>query len=166
MIKEKTKGKGVWRIKQYRGGKLILDEVIHNTVTTVGFNYMLNAAFTTGSQIGTWFAGLVNNVGFTGELIGDTSASHAGWAEFTGYSESVRQTWPPDAVASAAIQNTTTDMTFTINAGGAIIGMFLISVNTKGGTSGTLWSMCERGAGALTVVNGDVLKISYGYSLV
>lgn len=164
MIKAGNKGVGKFKIEHFREGKLLQEIEIDNSTTIVGLNYLLNTAFNSGTAITTWYAGLVDNSGFSGGSTADTAASHAGWAEFTGYSESVRQTWGSGTASAATITNSVT-MAFSINATGSVNGIFIISSSTKGGTSGTLWNMAPLTTGPLAVVSGDVLSVTYTYSL-
>jgi hypothetical protein len=55
---------------------------------------------------------------------------------------------------------------FNINATATVGGAFLISDNTKGGTTGTLFSAADfQSPGDRTVVSGDTLNITYTLSL-
>lgn len=86
-------------------------------------------------------------------------ASHAGWIENQDYDEAARPTWVEDTPASGIITNTAT-VDFTMNATKTIKGIFINSVNTKGGTLGTLWSTASLPA-TVSVVDDDVLKFIY-----
>lgn len=87
-------------------------------------------------------------------------SSHAGWTELQDYSESVRQTWSKGA-ASGGVMTNGTQMSFTINANGKTAkGLFITTVSTKGGTTGTLLSAGAFSA-AQAVYNGQVLKATY-----
>ena len=135
---------------------------IPNGIVDVGLNDILDVAFHVGSQITAWFIGLVDNSGFSAFADADTMASHAGWNEFTTYSEATRVAWAEDAPASRSITNTTSS-DFSITGTGTIKGIFLISNNTKSGTTGTLWATAAF-ASNVAVVNGDSLKITYTVS--
>jgi len=55
---------------------------------------------------------------------------------------------------------------FTINGTTTVGGAFLTSNNTKGGTTGTLFSASDFTApGDRSVVNGDTLNVLYSFSL-
>lgn len=163
-MNEKNKGRGRFHIKHFRDGKLLKEFDVDNATTTVGLNYLLNTAFNSGTAITAWFCGLVDNSGFTGGATADTMSSHAGWAEFVGYAETVRQTWGSGAATTASVTNSS-PMVFTINASGTVNGIFVSSSNTKSGTAGTLWNMAAIVTTPLPVLSGDVLDVTYTYSI-
>ena len=66
-------------------------------------------------------------------------SSHAGWTEITAYDEGARPAWGPDTAASNKIANST-KASFTMSSAQNAKGLFLASVNTKGGTLGILFS--------------------------
>lgn len=121
-------------------GEQVDEWVFANATTTAGLNSLLNVGFRNTTQITAWYVGLINGSGFGSVSSADTMASHAGWSEYTGYSEGVRQTWSPGAAASGSIVNSTA-MTFTNGGSPATIqGMFLASSSTKGESASTLYS--------------------------
>lgn len=133
-----------------------------NGIVDAGIHHILETEFRSGAQITTWYIGLVDNSGFSAFANGDTMASHAGWSESSDYDEANRPTWSPGAAASRQITNGTT-VDFTINATKTIKGIFITSNNTKGGTTGTLWSTAAFGS-TVSVVDNDVLKVTYTLS--
>lgn len=163
MLGDIFKLKGRYKIEHLsadgsKKGEYFLD----NGVVTVGKNHILDVEFHGTTQVTTWYIGLIDNSGFTALADADTMSSHAGWNEFTTYSESVRQTWTEGAAASGAITNGT-PLTFTINGSGTIKGLFVTSVDTKSGTTGTLWATGAF-ASTIPVVNADVFKVTYTVS--
>ena len=96
-------------------------------------------------------------------------ASHAGWAESTDYSELVRQTCTFGAATLAdpsVINNSGSPAVFSIDNTVTIAGAFLTNDDTKGGTSGLLFSASTfQSPGARSVVNGDTLNVTYEFSL-
>ena len=148
-------------IEHWRNGKKIGEYKFQNDITNEGKNLILEIMFHDGTQISSasWCSGLISNTGFTGLASGDTMASHGGWTEATGYTQSTRVAWGPGTAASQQITNST-PMTFDMNATATIKGIFISSNNTKGGTSGKLWATGLFTAD-VPVVNGDQLKITY-----
>lgn len=142
-----------------KDGTLAWKKSIPNGTTTAGLNSNLNVYFGAGTQITTWYLGLIDNSGFSEVASGDTASSHGGWNESTAYSESVRQTWSPGAASGGVITNGTA-ASFTMNATATIKGAFLISNSTKGGTTGTLWATGLFDT-AQTLSSGQVLKVTY-----
>lgn len=136
-----------------------VQEGFHNDITNAGKNALLDSFFRNQSPPATWYFGLVDNSGFTAFAAGDTMSSHAGWTEFTTYSDSTRVAWTTVTAASQSITNTSVS-TFNINGSGTVKGVFVTSVSTKAGTTGTLWSTAAF-TSAVPVSNGDQLKITY-----
>lgn len=160
---QKAKLRGRFQIQHFnKAGELIGTYDIPNGIVDEGINHLLDVGFHAASQITTWYIGLVDNAGFSAFANGDTMASHAGWAESTAYSEATRPEWTEDAPASRSITNSTT-VDFSINASVTLKGIFITSDNTKGGTTGTLWSSAAF-ASNVTANNGDTLKITYTLS--
>ncbi len=136
---------------------------VPNGIVDVGLNHILETQFNGGSQISTWYIGLIDNSGFSATSDTDTLASHSGWSEFTSYTESNRVTWASDAATGRAIANTAT-ADFSINATGNLKGIFVSSNNVKStGNTGTLWSTANFSS-VVATANGDTLKVTYTIS--
>ena len=148
-------------IEHWRDGVLLDTYMLDNDITNEGKNLILEIMFHDGTQIASssWFSGLISSSGYSALAAGDTMASHSGWTEFTGYSQSTRVALGPGAAASQQITNST-PMTFDINASGTVKGIFITSNSTKSGTTGKLWATGLFTAD-VPVVNGDQLKITY-----
>jgi hypothetical protein len=150
-------------------GNLRWTDRAKNGVTSTGLDYVLNTCFRGGTAITTWYLGLVDNAGWTGYNLTDTMSSHSApntWAENTDFSNATRPQWSPGAPSGNAISNGTT-VDFTMNpASGTrtIKGLFCVSNNTIGGTTGTLFSTASFAGGTQTVNNGDTLKVTYTIS--
>lgn len=155
---------GTYRVEQWRNGEMIGVREGKNLITTAGKNSMLDIMFHAATQITTWYFGLVDNASFSAFAVGDIMSSHSGWIENVDYTESVRQTWGVGSPVSASITNPTA-ATFTINANSKTIhGIFVTSVSTKSGTSGTLWNGVAFSSN-LAVNSGDLIKVTYTVSL-
>ena len=136
---------------------------IENLVVTAGLNYLIGVALASTTQITTWYLGLTGNSPTVAG--GDTAASHGGWTEVTAYSQANRVTWTPGAVSGGSVNNSGSVANFSINADGTQIGgAFLISQNTKGGTTGTLYAAGAFTGGNKTLSNGDTLAVTATYS--
>lgn len=140
-----------------------------NLVVNVGLQYMAGSALTSTAQITTWYLGLYGSGSTNSPSAGDTMGTHGGWTEVTDYSESTR----PAATFAAAtnanpsvVTNTASKAVFTINGTTVVGGAFLTSNNTKGGSTGTLFSAADFAApGDRSVVSGDILNVTYTFSL-
>jgi hypothetical protein len=96
-------------------------------------------------------------------------SSHIGWTEVTAYSNANRPTATfatPTTADPSVVTNSASPASFNINATATIGGAFLTSNNTKGGTTGTLFSAADfQSPGDRSVVNGDTLNVTYTFSL-
>ena len=151
--------RGMFNIEHIRDGKIIGRYDAKNGVVDEGLNKILDVMFHATTQLGTWYLGLIDNAGFTAVAAADTMASHAGWAENEDYSEATRIEWAEGAASGKSITNATPE-TFNIDATAVIRGCFIVSNNTKGGSTGTLWATALFAA-AVNVNNGDQLKVTY-----
>lgn len=153
---------GVYQVKCYnKRGELRWTAFAPNAVVNVGLNYLLGSALASVTQITIWYLGLVDNASFTAFAAGDTMASHAGWIEVTTYDESTRVTWTPTTPVVGQSATNPSTSNFTMNATKTVKGLFLTSVSTKGGTTGTLFSEAAFSGGNQTVNDDDVLQVTY-----
>jgi hypothetical protein len=139
-------------------GKVKWKETVHNEITTVGFNKLLDVMFGAVTAISAWFCGLVNNSGFVGFAVGDTMASHAGWTEFTDYTGE-RQEWTVGTAAAASITNAAA-MAFPITGTGTLKGIMITSEEDNSLSTGTLWSTAAFSS-AQAVGSGDTVNVTY-----
>jgi hypothetical protein len=140
-----------------------------NLVVNAGLAYMAGTALTSVTQITTWYLGLYGAGASNTPAAGDTMASHAGWTEVTAYSNANRVTATFVTATTAnpsVVTNTASPAVFNINGTTTVGGAFLTSENTKGGTTGTLFSAADFGSpGDRSVVDGDTLSVTYTFSL-
>lgn len=140
-----------------------------NLVVNVGLQYMAGTALTTTSQITTWYLGLYGAGASNTPAASDTMSSHAGWTEVTDYSEANRVTAVFAAATNAnpsVVTNSASKAQFSMNATTTVGGAFLTSNNTKGGTTGTLFSAADfQSPGDRSVVSGDIILVTYTFSL-
>ncbi len=141
-----------------------------NLVVNAGLAYMAGTALANSTaQITTWYIGLYGAAASNDPAAGDTMASHSGWTEIVPYSDANRPT-ATFATATTAnpsvVTNTSNKAVFNINATATVGGAFLVSDNTKSGSSGTLFSAADfQAPGDRSVVSGDVLSVTYQFSL-
>jgi hypothetical protein len=139
-----------------RYGRLKWREEIPNLVTNVGRDDVLDKYFKGSTYTAAWFVGLK---GSGSAAAGDTAASHAGWSEVTAYSESVRQTLTLGSVSGQSVSNSASKAVFSINGTATVAGAFIISNNTKGGTTGILYSAGDFAA-SRSVASGDTVRVT------
>jgi len=146
-------------------GNIKWSDAIENLVTTVGKNDALDKYLAGSAYTATWYMGLISLTGYTAPpAITNTAASHTGWSEDSNYSQAARPTAAFSA-ASAGSKALSTALQFSINADTTIKGCFLISISTKGGATGILYSAGLFTGGDKAVSNGDTLNVSYTASL-
>jgi len=129
-----------------------------NLVVTGGKNDLLTNYFKGSSYTAAFYVGLVDNASFSAIAAGDTMASHSGWIESTAYSNANRPTLTLGTASAGSIDNSAAKASFSINATATINGAFCTTNNTKGGTSGTLYSAGSFGS-TRSVINGDTLNV-------
>lgn len=152
-----------------KDGNLKWVETIENLVPTAGLNDVLTKYLKGSSYTANWYVGLIHNTGFGSLQATDTAAKITtsapsapttnDWKESSDYSESVRQTLTLGTASSGSIDNTASKAVFTINATLTVNGGFVISDNTKGGTSGVLFGEASFSS-TRSVVSGDTITVT------
>ena len=152
-----------------KDGNLKWEDENHNLVVNQGLQYMCGTALTSVAQITTWYIGLYGAGASNTPAAGDTMASHIGWTEVTPYSNANRPTCTFATATTAnpsVATNSASVAVFNINATSTVGGAFLVSNNTKGGSTGTLFSAADFSSpGDRSVVSGDTLNVTYTMSL-
>jgi hypothetical protein len=146
-----------WRVtaRTREGVVLWVAEIPENLVVTAGLNLLLDRSFKTVPANVNWYCGLK---GSGTPVAGDTMSSHASWSENTTYSNSTRPALTPGTIASGQFDNVSSPASFNINGTTTVYGVFLTTDNTKGGTSGTLYSAGDF-ASPQNLVNGNILSV-------
>ena len=139
-------------------GQVKWSETIKNLVVTVGKNAMLDEFFAGSAYTAAWYLGLVDGASSPTYNAADTMGSHAGWSEFTSYSEATRPapTWSAASSGSKA----TTATSFSINGSGTVAGAFMTTGSAKSGTTGTLYSAGNFSTAKITTA-GDTVSVTY-----
>lgn len=147
---------GIWHFECYDGeGNLKWIEDTKNLVVNQGLDSLLGSTLAAWTQVNTW--SVIVTSGHPTAAAGDTGTSHAGWDEYTGYSEAIRQPWLAGAVSGQSVTNSNSKAVLTINAAGSIGGAGLVSVNSKGVAGGSLYAV---GSFSLkTLSSGDTLQV-------
>jgi len=154
--------RGRFVIEHWRKGVLLKTYDFPNDITNEGKNTIFDTYFNNTTQITTWYIGIVNASGFSAFNATDVMTSHAGWVEFTGYSQANRVTWTSGAASGQSVTNSSPAV-FDMTGTATLHGVFITSNNVKSGTSGKLWATAPFNAD-INVVNGDELKVTYTIS--
>jgi len=170
MFNEKLKAGGVFTVQCFdKDGNLKWAEENHNLVVNQGLQDMNTKYFSGSGYTAVWYIGLYGSGATNSPAAGDTMASHIGWTEVTAYSQATRPAVTFGTATTAdpsVITNSASPATFSINGTTTVGGAFLTSNNTKGGTTGILFSASDfQSPGDRSVVNGDTLTVTYTFSL-
>ncbi|RPJ55720.1 MAG: hypothetical protein EHM12_11670 [Dehalococcoidia bacterium] len=150
-------------------GKIKWSASSHNLVVNQGLQDMNAKYFTGTTYTATWFLGLYGAAASNNPVAGDTAATHAGFTEIVPYSNATRPACTfgtPTTADPSVATNSASPAAFNINATATVGGAFLISNNTKSGTTGVLFSASDFASpGDRTVASGDTLNVTYTFSL-
>lgn len=167
---EGLKGGGVFKVQcRDAAGNLKWEAESHNLVVNVGLQDMNTKYFTGSSYTAAWYLGLYGSGATNNPAASDTMSSHAGWTEVTAYSQATRPACSFGIATTAdpsVISNSASPATYSINGTTVVGGAFLTSNNTKGGTTGVLFSAADFASpGDRSVVSGDTITVTYTFSL-
>jgi len=132
-----------------------------NIATLLGLSSMQNVNYRGTTPITAWYIGVISATGYSTPLSSDTISSKP-WTEWTDYSGN-RPQWSPDAAVNGVLTNSTY-ATLTPSASTAIQGLFIVSDNTRGGTTGLLDATGVL-ASSRTVTSGTPLQLRYTKTL-
>lgn len=165
---DQTAAGGVFRVECFDAeGNLKWVDLANNLVVNTGLQDMNTQYFKGSTYTAAWYLGLINDAGANITIASsDTLATHAGWTEASGYSGNRKAVSFGTATTAdpSVITNSSSPASFTMNANATIGGAFLANVTS--GTSGVLFSASKfQSPGDRTVVNGDVLNVTYTFNL-
>jgi hypothetical protein len=169
-VAEGIRGGGVFTVTCFdKNGNLKWEAKAPNLVVNVGLQDMNDKYFSGSGYTAAWYIGLYGAASSNDPAAGDTMSSHAGWTEVTDYSQATRPAATFGTATTAdpsVIDNSGSVAVFSINGTTTVGGAFLTSDDTKGGTSGTLFSAADfESPGDRSVVNGDTINVTYTFSL-
>lgn len=153
---------GEYNCQIIRDGKVIDEWVEKNLVVNEGLNRLLNVMFNSAAQTATWYLGLFE--GNYTPVAGVTAATIAAAStETTAYTSTTRVEFAEATSTAQSTTNSASRASFVFNAAKTIYGAFLISDNTKGGTTGYLFS-AARFSAPKAVESGDELLLTYTFN--
>ena len=167
---EKAAATGVYTIECFDAqGNLKWEVEAPNLVVNEGLQDMNAKYFTGTTYTAAWYLGLYGSGSTNSPAAGNTMASHSSWTEVTDYSQATRPACTfgtPTTANPSVATNSASPATFSINATTVVGGAFLTTSNTKGGSTGILYSAADFSApGDRSVVSGDTLSVTYTLSL-
>lgn len=166
---EGVRGGGKFIVECFdKDGNLKWRSESHNLVVNVGLQDMNTKYFAGSGYTAAWYIGLYGAGASNTPAASDTMSSHAGWTEVTAYDEATRPQCNFGTATTAdpsVISNSSNVAVFTISSSVTVGGAFLTSNNTKGGTSGILFSASDFTGGDRAVVDNDTLNVTYQFSL-
>lgn len=130
-----------------RHGRVTARQRATNLVTDIGARYLVNTLFPAPGAtavLPTWYIGLR---GTGTPANSDTMASHATWTEITSYTQSARPVFTTaTATTGRSVTNSANRATYTPSANITVFGVFMVNNSTKGGSTGTLYSVSTFGS--------------------
>ena len=167
---ETASAKGVYTMQCFdKDGNLKWEAECPNLVVNGGLQDMNNKYFLGSAYTATWYIGLYGSGASNSPAAGDTMSSHAGWTEVVPYSQATRPACTfgtPTTANPSVATNSASPAVYSINATTTDGGAFLVSDNTKSGSTGTLYSASDfTSPGDRSVVSGDTLNVTYTLSL-
>jgi hypothetical protein len=133
-----------------------------NKVPNGELDHILATEFTSGAQITAWYIGLMNATPTVAAA--DLMGSHAGWTEYTSYSQATRVAYT-GVESGQAVTNSASPAIFTVNAGSTTVGgAFITSNSAISSTTGTLGPEAAFTGGNRSPANGDQIVVTYSIS--
>lgn len=151
--------RSIWTLEcLHQDGTPKWKEEYDNIVFDNGITDLLEKYFKGAGYTAAWYVGIVTQGGVFAAA--DTMSAHAGWAENIQYSQGNRPQLILGAMGNKTVNNTASKAQFTMNANATIMGTFLTTSPTKGGTTGVLYSAAAFLSGNKAVINGEILNAS------
>jgi hypothetical protein len=142
----------------YPNGESEVLEEIFNGMTDEGRAYAIGVALNNVTPEAAWYIGMISSTDFSHLDSSDTLASHEGWVEEVGYSETERPLWEPTVDGNSLVNTAAATFTFPVET--TLSGILVASDPTKGGLTGTLWSTALF-SGDRTIPANSSLHVTY-----
>jgi hypothetical protein len=167
---DSASAKGVYKVQCHDAqGNLKWEVEAPNLVVNEGLQDMNAKYFTGTTYTAAWYLGLYGSGATNSPAAGNTMSSHSSWTEVTAYSQATRPACTfgtPTTANPSVATNSASPASFSINATTTVGGAFLTTSNTKGGSTGVLYSAADFSSpGDRSVVSGDTWSVTYTLSL-
>jgi len=136
-------------------------EEAKNLVPNVALQHLINTGILTATQVSKWY--VAPTAATPVVAAADTMGGHSGWTEFTGYSQTVRQSWT-GARSGQVISNAAALASMAITTTGTLGGAFIVSDSTKGGATGVLFCGGANTGSNRSVSSGDTVTVRYSFT--
>jgi len=149
-----------------KDGNLKWETSEHNLVVNEGLQDMNTQYFKGAAYTAAWYIGLVTGPGAGVSYTATDTLASKSWTEFTDYAGARKTlTFGTASTADPSVISNSSPASFTITGGGGTVaGAFVCSVSS--GTGGVLFSESNfQSPGDRVVVSGDVLNVTYSFSL-
>jgi len=153
----------IWTFEHWYRGVLLRRWSEHNLCTTEGRTHLLDACFSSGTQITAWYVAPFEDDHTP--AAGDTYAV-PGFTECTDYDEAARVQWQEGGAAAGVITNALIKASLTFNTVKNIYGVALVGGGTAAATKddqaggGTLFCQSQFSGGVEAVMSGSTLKVT------
>ena len=157
---------GWWYILEHvgRDGVVKSREKVFNLMPTPSLNYLLNAAYKSGSQYATLYLGLYDNN--RTPLAADTMTELAAdYGENVAYTGTERGTITLPTVAAGAVNTVASPNEFDFTSTQSVRGAFISSSPTWSGSTGLLVSAVLFPS-PKALVSGETLRVPCGFAIV
>lgn len=153
---------GMYHGQIIRDGKVIDEFEDPNLVVNEGLDSLLNIYFHGNTQITSWYLGIFE-ANYTPVSTVTAATITAASTECTAYVSATRPAYDEAASSGQSLTNSASRASFVFNATKTIYGAFLVSLSTKSGTTGTLFSAAKFSS-SKAVESGDELLLTYTFT--
>ncbi len=147
---------GTYYVEAYRDGELLFKDRISNLVVNEGLQKALDDTLLNGTQNASWYVGLLDS----STPAATWTMTDAGGNEVSAYA-GTRPAWVGVRTSQTA-SNTASKAQFVVDSDSTdIYGAFLCTNNTKGGTTGTLFSAGLFTSARTGLMTDDEVFVTY-----
>lgn len=156
-----TKHQHIFRVDYAHPDGSAWTDYVYNIVPDAALNVILDTYYGSTAKDSGKYVGLVTGPGASNTYAaGDTMSAHAGWAEAVPYSDATRPAATFGSASGKSISNGGSPSAFNCNATATVAGCFLVTNNTKSGSSGTLVGVGNFSGGDRAVASGGTLTVT------
>lgn len=146
-----------------RGGRLLWTRKAPNVVTDEGQDDLLDKYLKGSAYTAAFYCALFS----TATPLETWAASDIGGTitEITDYDEATREVVTLGTVSSQSVDNSASRAEFTMNASGTLETIGILTVSTKGASTGVLYSVAAPSGGSEGYSSGNVIKVTATFTM-